>query len=55
MTHSNQVLPYIPYAKYDIQLQSMLKGVLFRQVFCILKGDAYANAFNKDFSSPSPH
>lgn len=44
---SNQVLPYIQFAKNDSHLQSMLKGVINRQKKNVLL-DAYPNAFNKD-------
>ena len=44
---SAQVWPYLPLAKQDPKLQSLLHGVLNRQVQCI-ELDPYANAFNAD-------
>jgi len=44
---TNQVLPYLRYAKADPKLQAMLRGVLHRQTQQVLF-DAYANAFNFD-------
>lgn len=44
---SAQVWPYLPLAKQDKKLQTLLAGVVNRQTQCVLL-DSYANAFNKE-------
>lgn len=44
---SAQVWPYLPLAKEDKKLQTLLAGVVNRQTQCVLL-DSYANAFNKE-------
>lgn len=48
---TNQVLPYIPLMLKDAALQSMIRGVVMRQLRSVLI-DSYANSYNKSPRSP---
>jgi len=47
---TNQVWPYLEFAREDLELREMLAGVVRRQTACVLL-DPYANAF---YAEPNP-
>lgn len=50
---TNQVWPYVRYAKGCQKIRAMLRGLIARQAKCVLL-DPYANAFYKNASRESP-
>src|SRR5438270_2232590 len=49
-----QVWPYLRFARKDVRLQRLLRGVVERQTACVLL-DPYANAFNREATRSSEH
>lgn len=51
---TNQVWPYLRWVADDVPLRVLLRGLIRRQVRCVLRGP-YFNAFNVDHHAAGPH